>query len=111
MYTSLFTYVSCVCEIQFDLYRNRPTAHLLQTLTSYFPENFMTRVVSASDLNRNKKVAGLQDNVELLVKYMMKGKPSLHSVVMFRWADIRHFLGVTIALAVSVLWNQVGKYS
>lgn len=69
----------------------------------------MNRVVSASDLKHNKRVPPLQDNVELLVKYMIEWRPYLRSTVMFRWADIKQFLGVTIALGVSVLWDQVGK--
>lgn len=65
------------------------------------------RAVSAGDINRNKKVPGLQDNVDLMFKHLMKQHSFLQKILLFRWANINHFLGVAIALAVSTLWKQV----
>mmetsp|Transcript_8179 Transcript_8179/g.17534 ORF Transcript_8179/g.17534 Transcript_8179/m.17534 type:complete len:266 (+) Transcript_8179:325-1122(+) len=70
-------------------------------------ENGMVWLVSASDQQKYETVPALQDNVELGVNIVSRHVPLLHWFVYLKAATALHFLIALLALAFSVLWDQV----
>lgn len=67
-------------------------------------------MVSWSDIRKYDNVPGLQDNVQLLAESAARSSPTLHAVIYNRWCNILHFLCAMLAMALSVLWDQVCKH-
>ncbi|KAG2444775.1 hypothetical protein HXX76_001518 [Chlamydomonas incerta] len=70
-------------------------------------ENCVVWLVSASDLRKYEQVPGLQDNVEIAVKAAAGASPALAAALALPAATVLHFLAALLALAFSVLWEQV----
>ncbi|KAG1676519.1 hypothetical protein FOA52_000062 [Chlamydomonas sp. UWO 241] len=71
-------------------------------------ENCMVWLASAVDMRKFSNDPGLQDNVELLVRLSAeRGYPALRWLASLGAANVMHFLLAMLALAFSVLWEQV----
>eukprot|EP00198_Chlamydomonas_reinhardtii_P000275 XP_001689610.1 predicted protein [Chlamydomonas reinhardtii] len=70
-------------------------------------ENCVVWLVSASDLRKYEQVPGLQDNVEIAVRAAAGACPALAAALALPAATVLHFLAALLALAFSVLWDQV----
>ncbi|KAG2448945.1 hypothetical protein HYH02_005702 [Chlamydomonas schloesseri] len=70
-------------------------------------ENCAVWLVSATDQRKYELVPGLQDNVELAVRAAAAASPSLAAALALPAATVLHFLAALLALAFSVLWDQV----
>eukprot|EP00803_Ostreobium_quekettii_P003749 evm.model.scf_156.15 EVM.evm.TU.scf_156.15 scf_156:117852-121906(+) len=81
--------------------------YMVAMLVELAVENFLVWVVSATDVRKYDRVPGLQDNVNLILSKLRAMHPLLQWAIHFHWAHIFQFLGVILALAFSVLWDQV----
>ncbi|GIL63458.1 hypothetical protein Vafri_17498 [Volvox africanus] len=70
-------------------------------------ENCVVWLVSAWDQRKYDNIPGLQDNVAIGVNALSAISPMARWLVTRRAANILHFLGAQLALAFSVLWDQV----
>ena len=66
------------------------------------------RAVAASDLNKYAWTPPLQDNVEILLNSLKAAYPWTEILWASEWINIKHKLVSLIALAFSVIWDQVG---
>ena len=65
------------------------------------------RAVAASDLNKYSWTPALQDNVEIWLSSLEKARPWTELLWRHEWIGIKHKLMSLIALAFSVLFDQV----
>lgn len=79
----------------------------LAMLVELSAENGLVWLVSAWDRRKYEHVPGLQDNGQLAAEALMAGRPRLARLLHARWANILHFLAAILALAFSVVWDQV----
>ncbi|GAX85052.1 hypothetical protein CEUSTIGMA_g12472.t1 [Chlamydomonas eustigma] len=70
-------------------------------------ENCMVWLVSATDKRKYDNVPGLQDNLRLAIEMTYPTYPLLYRLAAARLADALTFLVALLALAFSVLWDQV----
>ena len=56
-----------------------------------------------------KRISPLQDNAEIVVRYMTSRYPVTHRLVSFPWVHTLQFLSSSILVGLSVLWEQVGR--
>mmetsp|Transcript_14735 Transcript_14735/g.36745 ORF Transcript_14735/g.36745 Transcript_14735/m.36745 type:complete len:387 (-) Transcript_14735:193-1353(-) len=82
-------------------------ACFLAMLVELSVENGMVWLVSASDTRKYDNVPGLQDNVELAIRWAGQQHPRLWWAARAKWVNTKHFLGALLALAFSPLWDQV----
>lgn len=65
------------------------------------------RFVAASDLNKYAWTPALQDNVEIWLNILKAAYPWTEILWASEWINIKHKLMSLIALAFSVIWDQV----
>mmetsp|Transcript_25348 Transcript_25348/g.68866 ORF Transcript_25348/g.68866 Transcript_25348/m.68866 type:complete len:370 (-) Transcript_25348:415-1524(-) len=70
-------------------------------------ENGMVWLCSATDIHKHERMEPLQDNVEIGMNMLGKQNALIHWLNHLRWANILHFLGAILALAFSVVWEQM----
>jgi len=66
------------------------------------------RAVAASDINKYARTPPLQDNVEMWLNSLKAACPWTEILWQHEWINIKHKLVSLIALAFSVLFDQVG---
>ena len=110
-YTSallLFVCIVCVCACQ-----STPSQVASQAsgacLKGYMFHCNGCRAVAASDINKYAWTPPLQDNVEIWLNSLKAAYPWTEILWQHEWINIKHKLVSLIALAFSVLFDQVGS--